>query len=226
MKKYLIVAIIATISILLGCSKEKTSLIDTDEPDPIQLRSGGSVFILDGEVVDSSEINWSSDYLNIVIGIFGEDTVLVFSNDAALITWATSSSAQGEFFLELLDIKDTALIVAEEMDEFDYLEEHGEHSREFQDFLDSFLHGQSRGATHLFEDDEYLGDNQMYYTSKAYVGNKMNNKTSSMQFAFIGGMLADWKWWGGRKFWYWTVYFGYHPRLPNYNDKATSILIY
>lgn len=222
MKK--IISILAIIYIFIGCSKENTPVNKNENEN--NLRSGGgSVFYFNGQVTDSSLINWNSDTLNIVMGIHGMDTVLTFGNDAALIYWASFSS-QGQFILDLLDLKDTALIVAEAMDEFDYVEAYGEHSREYQAFLDGFLHDRSRAGTILFEHNNYGGDNQNYISTLAYIGNKMNNKTSSMQYAAIGGMLADYKWWGGRKFWYWTLVGAGHPSMPNYNDKATSILIY
>lgn len=222
MKKYLI--ILAIISVFIGCSKDGQSPIQNDN-DNESRDGGGTVFFYNGQVIDSSQINWNSDTLNIVIGIHGLDTILTFGNDASLINWANTCD-QEDFFLDLLSLKDTALIVADALDEFDYLETYGEHSREYQAFLDSFLHDRSRAGTILFEHNNYLGDYQNYISTLAYVGNKMNNKASSMQFAAIGGMLADYKWWGGRKFWYWTLALAGHPSMPNYNDKATSILIY
>lgn len=220
-----IICALSILAILLSCSKENTFY--QNQPNPELRDGGGTVFILDGEVVDSTEINWSSDNLNVVVGFCQADTVLVFSGDASLVDWIENiPSSQSQIFSFLLELKDTALIVADAMDEFEYVETYGDHSLAYQSFLDSFLHGGSRGATKLFEHNNYGGINETYWVSKGYVGNRMNNKTSSMQFGPVGGFLADWKWWSGKKFWYWTISQGYHPSLPNFNDKATSILIY
>lgn len=184
-----------------------------------------SNLIYSDEIHDLKTINMNSDSLNVVYG-YNNDT-LYFNGDQALREWA-ESSLTGYFFTDILDSITVALEIADERNEFDTLDLTGEISAEYEDILEGMIHEGSRGATQLFEHINFGGSSTMIWYPTPYVGRSWNNRTSSIQYASFGGVLCDYRWWGGRKVWYFTLFYGSIKDLTylNFNDKTTSVWIW
>ena len=213
----------------MGCQKEHLTK-PNNYYDNMQKSDTTSqtVYIHNGETISEDEINWENDSLHIVYG-FGStlNEVLIFYGDNELLDWADTIT-NGYFFINILDSIDVALQIADERNEYDTLDLTGDVSDEYNNILKEMVHSEGKGATKLFEHINYQGDSKMIWYPTPYVGRSWNNKASSLQYALFGGVLCDYKWWGGRKVWYYTAFYGYIEdlRVFNFNDKTTSVWIY
>jgi hypothetical protein len=211
-KLFFMLSLIATI-LFSGCKKSDESYTNISE-NASTYKSGGTV-------------NMNSDSLHIVHGFGSTATeILYFDEDQALRDWADTTT-YGYFFTDILDSISVALFIADERNEFDTLDLNGQISEDYQDILEGMIHGGgSRGATQLFEHVKYLGGSTMIWYPTPYVGRSWNNKASSIQYAAFGCVLCDYRWWGGRKAWFFSPFFGYAPELGSFNDKTTSVWIW
>ena len=191
----------------MACQKEETAFSNNPAEISYQKTTG---------------INLNSDSLHIVFGFGGS-----LGTDNDLLDWADTVS-NGYFFINILDSIDVALEIAEDRNEFDTLDLTDDVTEGFKDILEGMVHGGSKGATQLFEHTNYQGSSKWVWWPTPYLGRSWNNKASSLKYATIGGVLCNYRWWGGRKVWYFTLSNAGIKDLNvvNFNDKTTSVWIY
>jgi hypothetical protein len=226
MKNLLFIISLASI-ILIGCKKENISNNDQNDASIGQDKLGDDyTYIYKGHEIDSSEIDWDSETLHIVIGFSSSIAeILVFEDDEDLVAWADTTQG-GDYFIETLEEVNSALLMAVKLCEYDEFDTTCVVSEKYQNYLAGLMQSNSRGVTKLYWDEGCTGSEKMIWVPTSNVGSTWNNQTSSLQFATIGCFLANYTWWGGQKRWYFAATYEQINYLGNFNDKTTSVWIF